>query len=95
MNSFNRSVILDQPSQLIEHRCDRLHNAAAVSFQLINGFREAFSHSIDGLHSLNWERSSAILKNIQFFELGSITEHVLSYIESTLISPIEEAMPAP
>lgn len=95
MNSFNGSVILDLPSQLIKHCRDRLHNAAPVSFQLFNGLREAFSHSIDGLHSLNWERSSAIFKNVQFFELGGVTEHVLSHIESTLISPMEEAIPAP
>lgn len=95
MNAFNGSIILDLSSQLIEHCRDRLHDAAAIGLQLFDRLREAFSHSIDGLHSLDRERSSAILEDVQLFKLRDITEHVLSHIESTLISPIEEAMPAP
>lgn len=95
MNAFNSSVILDLPSQLIEHCCDRLHDTAAICLQLFDGLREAFSHSIDRLHSLDRERSSAIFKDIQLLELWNITEHVLNHNESTLISPMEEAMPAP
>lgn len=95
MDAFNGSVIFDLSSQFIEHCCDRLHDTAAVGFQLFDGLREAFSHSIDWLHSLDRERSSAILEDIQLLELGNITEHVLNHIENTLISPMEEAMPAP